>query len=89
MEHSESDYIKAINYFMVNIIFRIGEKMFDQLMALIELDPLFLYGLVYVCPIIDHNSLINRIPLFLPIAFKAKQLEEENKKSLPIIEVCA
>ncbi len=89
MEHSESDYIKAINYFMVNIIFRIGEKMFDQLKPLIELDPLFLYGLVYVCPKNDHNSLMYRIPLFLPIAFKAKQLEEENRKSIQIIEVCA
>ncbi len=89
MEHSEFDYIKAINYFMVTIIFRIKEKMFYKLKPLIELDPLFLYGLVYVCPKNDHNSLMYRIPLFLTIAFKANQLEDENRKSLPIIEVCA
>ncbi len=60
--------------------------MFDRLKPLIELDPLFLYGLVYVCPRNDYNSLIYRIPLFLPIAFRAKQLEE-NWASLHVKEV--
>ncbi len=60
--------------------------MFERLKPLIELDPLFLYGLVYVCPKNDYTSLIQRIPLFLLIAFKAKQLEE-NPASLRIIEV--
>ncbi len=69
---------------MIPFIFRF-KNLFARLVPLTELDPLFLYGLVYVCPKNEYNILIHKMPLFLPIAFRAKQLEENG--SLHITEV--
>lgn len=50
------------------------EELFDKLEPLTKVDPLFLYGLVFVCPKNDFEKLIPKILPFYSITFLLKEL---------------
>ncbi len=61
-------------------------RIFDRLEPLTLVDPLLLYGFVYVCPQKDFHKLIPRIHPFVTIAFLASHLN--GGISFPYKEVC-
>lgn len=54
-------------------IFRDIETLFLDLEPLIEVDPLLLYSLIYICPNVDFHKIIPKILPFLSISFIAKK----------------
>lgn len=54
---------------------RIVEKMYEKLEPLTKADPHLLYGFMYICPWVDLNNLIRKIPPFFSIAYIAHELE--------------
>ena len=57
------------------ITHRHKEKLFEDLQPLTKVDPLFHYGLVYVCPKNELEKLIPFILPFLSITLIANNLE--------------
>ena len=51
------------------------EKFYEKIKFLTEVDPLLLYGFIYVCPSRDFNNLIRKILPYLSISFLAYLLE--------------
>ena len=50
--------------------------MFSELKPLTELDPLLLYGFVYICPRKELPQLFSHLLPFISMAFSAKLLKD-------------
>ena len=59
--------------------------MLEDLKTLMELDPLFIYGFIDICPRQELSKLIHNINPFISISFLAKMLKE--KQAIKSIEV--
>lgn len=58
----------------VPMSFRIVTSIYDKLEPLIQLDPLLLYGFVFVCPKKELTELCRRVLPFISMSFLAKVL---------------
>lgn len=74
--------IKNIIHFSSNMFYRFMQEFFDKYEHLLELDPLLLRVLIFICPDKELASLFERIPPFLSttwLEYKAYQAHSMNK----------
>ena len=57
-------------------MYRIVQYMVSELKPLTELDPLLLYGFVYICPRKELPQLFSYLLPFISMAFSAKLLKD-------------
>ena len=55
---------------------RIVETMLEDLKPLMELDPLFLFGFIGICPRQELSELILEVNPYISMSFLAKMLRE-------------
>ena len=53
------------------------ETVLDDLKPLMELDPLFIYGFIDICPRQELSKLIPEVNPFISMSFLAKMLKEQ------------